>query len=143
MNSSKSSTASISVSGSESYIGQDTSYETDTETTKQSQFLQARPNRRFIMADEHLPHQTPMSHYPGVATNMALAHSHSQFLMEKNYMNQALCYNQQMQAGHGLGNFIPPAQNYQRYPQPYRQNIEFSVFAAQQQQTRPEMYIPR
>ncbi len=139
MDSSKSSTASLSASEHESY--------SDVEvlsSKKRAGYTQSRTRTtaRFIMADEGL-NQKSTGQFLSVQKNFAITPSRSQFFMDSNsYINNAFPYYNERAAKQFM-----PVQNFHRFPQPYRQNVEFSAFQAQQQQQRhnmqPDFYIPR
>lgn len=135
MDSSRTSSASFSASESE----MESSFETG-DTTKQDAYFAKKS--RFIMSDEKIIQNNCF--YPGLVPKqpLHLTSSGSQYFTENNYMNRAFSYyNQQQQQSIVPKQFILHQPNFQPFPYPYRQNVEFSAFAAQQR--HPEYFGAR
>ncbi len=140
MESSKSSAATSSASEHESFS------DVEVLTTRQYNHAghpqsQAKTTTRYIMADDRLQQKT-IGRFQSVQKNFAITPSYSQFFIgSNNHINSGFPYYNERAAKHFM-----PIQSFQRYPQPYRQNVEFSAFQAQQQHLQniqPEYYLPR
>ena len=125
MNSSRTSSASFSASESEIESSFDAG-----EPNNQDAYKNYPEKSRFIMSDEKIIQNN--NFYPGLVAKQPF-HSGSQYFTENTYMNRAFSYyNQQQQQIMIPKQFIPHQANFQPFPYPYRQNVEFSAFAAQQ-----------
>lgn len=140
---SKDSSSSSSNSETESYMEeQESSFEVDSI----EQMTTKPKNMRYIMADDRLFNHQKQANYVRKQPYQKIfqqlngnsnvpAPSHSQFFIENDYMNRALnYYNQPQLMSERLPQQLPQSQQtFHQYPLHYKQNVQFSAFAAQHQ----------